>query len=62
MRKIKKPVLERLHKAVFGFDADIQVMGWSWRYWYYVDPEVSPEGDYRAVTDGIFCFQRRYAV
>jgi hypothetical protein len=62
MRQIKKPLLERFHKLFFRFDADIQICGWSWTYWCYVHPEVSSEGDYRAITDGIFCFQRRYAV
>lgn len=57
----KKILLERLHKCIFRFDAEVQIYGWSWTYWWEVDLEsISPEGDYIIVTDGIFCFQRRY--
>jgi hypothetical protein len=54
-------LLEGLHKLVFRFDAQIQIYGWRWRYWYVVGEE-SPEGGYLDITDGIFCFQRRYVV
>lgn len=60
-KKIKRPLLERLHKWLFGFDAEIQIYGWAWFYWCQLG-ETSPEGDYIAVTDGWLCFQRRYAV
>lgn len=61
MLKRKQKILEKLHRVFFGFDAQIQIYGWSWKYWYHVDASKSNEGDYVAVTDGIFCFQRRYA-
>ena len=53
----------KIHKWLFGFDAEVQIYGWSWTYWYDISKEESPcGGGYRAVTDGIFCFQRRYTV
>lgn len=56
-------ILEKLHKLLFGYDAEIQIYGWEWHYWCYAEyEEVCPEGGYISVVDGIFCFQRRYAV
>lgn len=61
MLRTRKPLLQRIHKLIFGFDAQVQIYGWSWRYWHIVGEE-SPEGGYHAITDGWLCFQRRYAV
>jgi len=61
LKKTRKPVLEKLHKLIFRFDTEIQIHGWSWLYWINVHPEVSPcGGEYRSITDGWLCFQRRY--
>lgn len=64
LKQIKPSLLERMHSYFFGFDAKIQIKGWKWTYWsqYYPDTADSNEGGYIEVFDGIFCFQRWYAV
>lgn len=55
-------MLNTLHKYIFGFDAQVTIItGWAWHYWSRIEG-VSPEGEYYAITDGRFCFQRKYAV
>ena len=58
---MKRPLLERLHKKIFGFDADVQVYGWRWVPYQSVS-ELSSEGDYVQVTQAWLCFQRRFTV
>lgn len=63
-KEVKPPLLERIHSFLFGFDAKVQIKGWSWTYWCYSDDctAFSNEGEYIEVFDGIFCFQRWYVV
>lgn len=54
-------MLNKLHKLLFGFDADVEFNSWSWTVWTETGITLSPEGDYLSITQGWLCFQRRFA-